>query len=453
MLGFAWLTIRQAQEALKAGRLEEAYRLLSQPDARGHKESWDLLRQVARGFVERGERALQHDDPAAAWKDLLLAEQVGVSDDGLARLRQALVRRGLSEARALLDAGEAGRAGEVLAQLRERGVQQPEAQLLEEAARNWTLARDLAGRGEFALALQAAERARELLPETPAALKRCHAELDQAGKEFGGLLVRLHGAVDQSCWREALQVSEQILAHAPQHAEARKARMLAWKAIEPPTTPAPRQAAEPAPAEAAPPGPPQRYLLWLDGVGGYLICLGTRVTLGQATGDACVDVPLCADVSRLHAALSRDAEGYLLEGLRAVQVNGQAADRALLRDGDRVTLGASCQLQFRQPVPISATARLDPLSGHRLPLALDRVFLMADTLIIGPGPQAHVEVHDLDKPVILYRRKDGLGVRYAGELVVDGKTCNGRGDLGPSARVTWDTFAFSLEPVGRQIGR
>src|SRR5262245_19573826 len=132
MLGFAWLTLRQAQEALKNGRLEEAYRLLSQPAAQGHKRSWELLAQVAQAFVERGERHLRQDDPSAAWNDLLAAEQVGVKDSGVAKLRQALTRLGMAEVRALLEAGEPGRAEEIITQLRNRSVQPPELQLLED---------------------------------------------------------------------------------------------------------------------------------------------------------------------------------------------------------------------------------------------------------------------------------------------------------------------------------
>ena len=37
MLGFAWLALRQAQEALDRGRLEEAQRLLGQNCLQGHK--------------------------------------------------------------------------------------------------------------------------------------------------------------------------------------------------------------------------------------------------------------------------------------------------------------------------------------------------------------------------------------------------------------------------------
>src|SRR5205085_1968322 len=46
--------------------------------------------------------------------------------------------------------------------------------------------------------------------------------------------------------------------------------------------------------------PPSQYLLWIDGVGGYLVCLSHRVTLGQANPESVVDIPLLADVSRHH---------------------------------------------------------------------------------------------------------------------------------------------------------
>ena len=103
---------------LKNGRLEEAQRLLCQPGAHGHKRSWELLQQVAQGFVERGERYLQHDNAVAAWNDLIAAEQMGAADSAAFRLRQTLTRLGLAEVRALLEAGEPGRAQELVSQLR-----------------------------------------------------------------------------------------------------------------------------------------------------------------------------------------------------------------------------------------------------------------------------------------------------------------------------------------------
>jgi hypothetical protein len=193
--------------------------------------------------------------------------------------------------------------------------------------------------------------------------------------------------------------------------------------------------------------------LWIDGVGGYLVCLGSRVTFGQALHDGHVDVPLVADVSRLHASLTRDAEGYVLEAVRPIQVNAREVTRALLQPGDRITLGSSCQLQFQQPVPVSTSARLDLVSGHRLPLSVDAILLMADTLVLGEGPQVHVVVPDLKQPLVIFRQKDTLGLRHAGKLYINGRTSGERlllSDL--HATVNGENISFALEPVTVRIG-
>jgi len=238
--------------------------------------------------------------------------------------------------------------------------------------------------------------------------------------------------------------------------EARKVRARAWKSIEPATAAVPTQRAEVLEARsvaAAAVEPAPRYMLWIDGVGAYLICLGNRVVIGQATPPQHVDVPLVADVSRTHATVSRDSEGYLLEALRQTTVNGQPTERTLLQSGDRITLGTCCQLRFSQPVPISATAQLEVTSGHRLPLAIEKVFLMADTLVLGAGPQTHVVMQDLRQSVVLFRNRDGLGIRYPGDLVVDGVPCRERGVLGTNSKVTGDDFTFAVELLGTRTGQ
>jgi hypothetical protein len=93
------------------------------------------------------------------------------------------------------------------------------------------------------------------------------------------------------------------------------------------------------------------------------------------------------------------------------------------------------------------------VSGHRLPLAVDGVLLMADTLVLGPGSHVHVSMPDLQQPIVLFRSKEGLGVRYAGPLSVDGQRCRERGLLGPNSTVAGEDFAFAVEPVGTRMGR
>jgi hypothetical protein len=450
MLGFAWLTIRQAEEALKNGRLDEAQRLLADPAAQGHKRSWELLQQVAQGYVARGERHLRHDDASAAWHDLLAAEQVAGGDDATASLRQTLSRQGIEEIRALLGAGEPERAAEAVGHLQNRGVRHAELQTLDEMARAWKQAREHAQRGEFARALSTMERVGRHSAVRGEVLDRFLIDLERNHQAFTELLVQMHEASEKRRWNEVVQLAERALALAPNHEEARRARARAWKAIEPPTI---ADARPPVAANRTAEPPRQRFLLWIDGVGGYLVCLENRVTLGQATPEANVDIPLFADVSRLHATLTRESEGYLVEAGRALKVNGQPATTKLLRNGDRVTLGSSCQLQFRQPVPVSTSARLDLVSGHRLTLAVDGVLLMADTLVLGPGENVHVAMPDLERTIVLFRQKEGLGVRCVGDFTVNGDRYRDRAGIGYQAAVAGDDFALAIEPVGTRMGR
>jgi len=451
MLGFGWLAIRQAQEALKNGRLEEAHSILCQPAAQGHKRSFALFGDVVRGFVERGERHLRADDPEAAWHDLLQAELLDRDHRDAERLRQALVKFGIAEARAQLQAGEPGRAAEAIHRLRERSVRQPELLLLDEAAKGWLLAREQAGRGDFGQALAGTERVRRLLPGSTEALDRFRTELESKRAPFADLVGQLHQATEAGRWREVLELADKALVIAPQHPEARRARAVAWKAVEPATValapPPPvimpvAQREKPRSGEMSP-----RFVLWIDGVGGFLVCLGNKVTIGQATPDGYVDVPLLADISRLHASLTRDNGNYLLEAMRPVQVNGLSTEKAILRPNDRITLGTTCQVQFRQPAPVSASARIDLMSGQRWPLAVDGVILMAETLLLGSGSQVHVAMPDLRRPLVLFRQKEGLGVRYPGSLTIDGGRFQERGLLRPGSTVTGEDFSFALEPL------
>ena len=79
----------------------------------------------------------------------------------------------------------------------------------------------------------------------------------------------------------------------------------------------------------------------------------------------------------------------MLQAHHASFVNGKpVTDQAVLRDGDVIRLGSTVELEFRQPSPVSATARLAIVSRHRLPLAVDGVLLMAETCIVGGTGQA-----------------------------------------------------------------
>ncbi len=194
-------------------------------------------------------------------------------------------------------------------------------------------------------------------------------------------------------------------------------------------------------------GPKGRFLLWADGVGGYLVCLDPELTIGRAGPEGNADIQVLGDLSRRHATLVRDGDGYVLKAHQTTHVNNRKAEVTTLRDGDVVRLGSSVEFEFRQPSPVSATARLRLISRHRLPLAVDGVVLMGDTCIIGPTPQSHLLAVNQTAPVVIYRQGSSLWCRAAGAFEIDGQPANARGPLSLRSSVLGEGFSFSLEPL------
>jgi hypothetical protein len=190
----------------------------------------------------------------------------------------------------------------------------------------------------------------------------------------------------------------------------------------------------------------QRFRLWIDAVGGFLVCLGDEIVLGQAASENYPDVPILGDLSRRHALIHRDEEGYVIDPVRLVKIDGRAIERpTTLADGRMIELGNGVRLRFRRPHPLSFTARLELVSHHRTLPALDGVLLMADSCIVGPGPQSHVVARDLAGEVVLFRQGAGLACRTAGQIKIDGTGHEGRGPLTAKSRVEGSDFAFTLE--------
>lgn len=450
MFGTAWLTLRQVREAVRTGQLEEAGRLLGHNGVRDHKRAFALRQQVVTGYLDRAEKHLRADAIGPAWEDMQRAELIIPNDLSVEKFRQRLLRLGLAESRAALEVGRPGRAAEALARLRDRGVKSAELHPFDDAARTWLLCRESADAGEFVIALKNSDRIHRMLPPPTPGLDEFRSQLELRQESYQRGMLELHDALQRRSWHEVVKFADAVLAVAPQCHEARKARTDAWKGVDPAETLPGNQPSSPEIVLHGPDprGVPRRLLLWIDGVGGYLICLTGRVTLGQAAGDAPVDIPLLADVSRMHATISRDQEGYMIEAARSVLLNGQPQTRAPLLPNDRLTLGTSCQILFQKPVPVSASAKLEMVSGQRLPMAVSAVLLMADSLVLGPGPHVHVQM-EIKENIVLYRHKDGIGIRRPGDFSIDGKRHKDKGLLGLQAAAQGSDFALAIEPAAR----
>ena len=195
-----------------------------------------------------------------------------------------------------------------------------------------------------------------------------------------------------------------------------------------------------------------RFLLWIDRVGGYLVCTGERVLLGQAVPNNGVDVPILADIARHHVRIHRE-DRYLLEPLSDVWI-GQRPVRGMvvLADGDTIRLGGGLAMRFREPHALSATARLDWVSPHRTRPAVDAILLVADTCVLGPQLHSHVVCRDWSREVVFYRQGGGWMCRCRDGLEVDGRFCLEPQALRWNSQVRGGDFSFSLEPVEAVTG-
>jgi pSer/pThr/pTyr-binding forkhead associated (FHA) protein len=191
-----------------------------------------------------------------------------------------------------------------------------------------------------------------------------------------------------------------------------------------------------------------RFMLWIDAVGGYWVCLGDEVTIGQPSWQGTADVPILGDLSSRHALIRRDGEEYLIEALREVYVDGSPVDNVgWLRNRSRIQLGRSVQLLFRRPHALSGTARLDFLSRHRTQPAADAVLLMADTCILGPKRHCHVVCPEWTRELVLYRHEGELYCRAAGPFEIDGVACVDRGRIIKNSRIQGEGFSVNLEAI------
>ncbi len=189
-----------------------------------------------------------------------------------------------------------------------------------------------------------------------------------------------------------------------------------------------------------------RFLLWIDAVGGFLVCQGDEVVLGQAAPGNEVDVPILGDISRRHAIIKRRGGEYVIEPLQATFVDGhETCDTTLLSEGDEIRLGERVILKFRKPHALSASARLDFVSRHRTQPSADAIVLMAESCVLGPRWKNHIVCQDWQDDVVLYSQDADLYCRTVREIEVDGKICAGRGKISRNSRISGADFSLSLE--------
>ena len=459
--------LKEAQVALEQGRLEEAARAIGEPDLRQYLPVQQTLAEVADQTARRALERAAAGDLSAAWRDLEAAKQLSGESAEWLRHQQAVADVVVGDILNHLKAGDYSGAVSRIDSLDKRKIPGLPLQTLLEVTRRLDSARKLAARSKFAEADEQLAAAAALQPEL-ALIGEQRQLFRERAERSRSLTEQLHAAMAAADWTKVLGIATEIIEIAPEHRVARDARKRAWAEVGErigdsrrmgethhwTATPVGEQASVSrsgddtggltSPARQAP-----RFMLWIDAVGGYLVCLGDEITIGQAVPNNRVDVPIQADISRKHVKIRRQGEGYVLEPLGPkVVLDGKPVEEPkLLTDGDEITLGDAVKLRFRKPHVLSSSARLELLSPHRTQPGADAVILMAESCVLGPKWQNHVVCRDWTGDVVLYRNDHNIMCRAMESIEIDGRLHDGRGPVRPGSHVLGTDFSLTLEAV------
>ncbi|MBI4582505.1 MAG: hypothetical protein HY717_00535 [Planctomycetes bacterium] len=524
------IKIKQAKNALRDGRIDEALAIAMEKEVREHREGQILLERLVGPFLER---AAQHLAAERLKEALLDAERAVVAGGPRAeavqlrsKIQEALAAAEAARRRnqALVDSAQAhiqngslrtgkeilhevpadaAGAGRLLRQAEQRERKGQEAQARAEAHLQ---------REEIIEALVAAEEASRLssrqndLVDLLSRLKKAavsamekfllNGDLKAAFQLHGSLPPALRESLEARRLEEALAVSrEAALAFRSNRFEAAGAALGRLRKILPqagwveeglaavtrllenhrllqtcplgafsfPSSPS-RTTGRDAPAgadlgetaaappprlqlDARPPGAfrPDHFLLWLDGVGSFLVFTTDRVSLGRLGASARPDVAMASDLAGYHAEILRlDDDYFIVAAQGPVAVNGQPAARKLLADGDVVELGPHCRLTFHLPTALAASAVLTLHKGQRMEGDVRDIVLMNENLLVGNHGACHIPGPKKGEPVVLSLRKGELVCRAREEILIDGKPAGLEAPVEPGAHIQIGDLTFTI---------
>lgn len=217
-----------------------------------------------------------------------------------------------------------------------------------------------------------------------------------------------------------------------------------------------------------------RWLVWVDGVGAWLLIAQNELTIGRASADSPLlrmrsnpsghsssgqddeaDLALTGNLSRMHVSIRRDDESFVLTPHANVSVDGRRVSRdVLLSDRSELMLNDSVRLLFELTTPLSLSARLTVLSDHRPKLSIQGAVLMAGTCLLGPGVENHIRCPAWSGSVVLAQTGSGLSVKSRLPLRSDGRELNGLTSLRDGQIVEGPELRFRMEQVrSRQVDR
>ncbi len=478
---FTGKKLRQAKQLMRQGDLSGACGIVDGKNFANSRGGRRIARQLTGRLVERAGRLSFNGDLEAAWRDLSDALNIAPQDcrDRVSSETSKLVERTIDHAQAALLAKQPGVACCSMQLLADRGIEDRRADDLKRVCQLLLEARDWSAAGRINEAIRSLCKAQKLQPE----LIFLNDQIEQLRHQSGQLMEltnRLRLAINQSAWGGAKSVSEQILEIAPQNQIALDARRRCEtkqahqqksvfdvpesstgdtqvsgaldstcggypKPSQPPMRNKPMVVAEDVVDEAS---AMRSFMLWIDGVGGFLVCTKSQVTLGRAVPHCGIDIPVQADLRRHHLKIKRVENRYLGRQPGLASEDSKSEETwDLLANDQCLDLGHGVHLKFMQTHPLGNSARLELTSRHRTEPWSDAILLMGDALLLGADRSNHVCCPGWQKNLVIYRKGTKILLRAEGSLEVNGSTQVGDVLLQDGIRVIGSEFSISCEEV------
>jgi len=508
----AWFRRKnEIDDAIDAGQLDRAIELTSRLG--DTKASKNHRQQLTEALILRAKEVAKTDQLPAAWQAISQAANFADTrqNELVSRTTQQLQEQTLNTADAKLQAGQNQQAADLVQLLAEHSLSNQRSDQIGSVAKLLTTTDQLASAGKLEDAIENLKSAHRMYPELLGLQERISNQ-QETKIQLDALTASLQSAALSCKWNDVCQLCDQILELAPRHEIALGAKRHAKQRVKrrtsvgsrltnvpesrqddklpvPPTaalnsggasvdsslrdTTAPQTdrnlnspsntvsgapSASSGLAKSVPlsdndsqqPRQTSSFLIWVDGVGGYLVCTKPVNFIGQAVEESSVSIPLQADVRQRHARIETIAGQHLIQPLGEVAIDGREfpVDESIaIQTGQQISLGTRVRLSYRQDHPLSKSARLDFVSRHRTLPWSDGVILAAQSIILGPNPNNHIFCPNWKNDLVLFRRNDKWFAKCKLEFCVDEQALANEAEIQFDSHLHGDGFSLKLEPV------
>ena len=439
-----------------------------------------LARKLTQALIQRSETAASADNLALAWKDLSSANKIATVRDAeiVSKQTNKLVQLTIETSELLLSQGKLNHALQMIDQLSKPEISNTQSDQIRQTIGILQQSESMAAAGKFNQSIQQLENAKNILPNLALIESRISAYSLQE-TQLSELTAELHTKTLKRQWVDVNQCCQKILAIAPKHETALDAQRHCLTQIKRKTNSGIRatqvphslsqddatnsfyQFASSSPGTPGSSKAPQSspitkavyktnsFILWIDGVGGYLVCVDNVNTIGQAIENAQVSIPIVGDLRRRHARIETSHGQHLLQDLGGgVKVDGADLARTIeLKNEQTIELDGGVRLRYTQSHPLCKSARLDFLSRHRTHPWSDAVVLAGQSIVLGPNRNNQVFCQFWKSDLILFQRKSKWYCRSKTPFEIDGVKVEKEGEIQFNSRIEGVDFSMTLEPL------